>query len=1058
MNEGIKKKDLIIFPSSLSMRRYEQKLALKNGFCEKTNFTTFNIFKNKILNSSLKTFKFMSSTKKLLFLHKAIKLVFSNSSKQHNLIFPSINSYYHILLEIEKELSNLPYISKDILKWMIEFPISHRLHYIGLLYKTWNEECKKANYFDNVECNKLILSILRNDKNYWPIFLRDYESITFRDLRWLNPFEEQCVIYLSKQIHVNIESSLPLSHAFDRSDNLGQKVISEIQTSVWPIWTEDLTDAWILDNSEIINDIDLTNFDFSQSADAYGEIEDLVRRIIWYIEKNDCQYHDIAIVVPNMSLVDDIIPHVFKRFNLPYYFRRGRPASSSPLVKSFISYLSFPLNRKRDALIDLIRNPNLIFDNENELMDTYLVKQKYINCDEIDYFKNMDNLTAKDVLSILDKRVLLPDSGQDHFNFSSVQELRKILLDFNDSTFSLNEIIEIIVESLSNINISPAKNNDHGINIINIDDAVGLEYRLVCFAAQNDGLYPSTQLKNKLLNNNDRHNLKLEIEKSNKKLPVMALADSNILLEQESIKFISSLGISSDQIVFSYRATDIDGEELFPSMFYKQLWNLIGWGKNENLNLSPYNKWRIKTSKNNYFKDFYNKQKNIFSYDRKPMPGESFLIFIPKEFCHNDDELINAEILEKNIYELSNNNEYDNLFEKILTQRERDYYLKSENKIASIYNGHLKKKELIKEINNWINNQDSFSPSSLEDLSHNRYVFLLKRVFNFETVDMAEDLTNKKLVGILIHDILKNIYSDLKNDKNQLNLSNMWANFEGDTWKKSSIKKNNKSIKLLVLDSSKLEQILNFALNKSNEIIDKTINAFSEHKKALLGSTSSWLIEREKIISSVLRIVELDVICAKKRNSYPIAFELKFGPKKSTSLTLEDIPIKGCIDRIDLCFDRKNNLSEIHVIDYKSRKNNTFETNIERIKKAMDCQLVIYAFAAQNFLFGRFNNKDLNEKTKISFMEYEGINFFDRKLKDYYKDGTELILPSYFKLIPLSYPNMINEFLENLLENFRYIKMGNFSIYPYYQKFDAHEQLLRIKANPEIIKKIARSK
>ena len=119
----------------------------------------------------------------------------------------------------------------------------------------------------------------------------------------------------------------------------------------------------------------------------------------------------------------------------------------------------------------------------------------------------------------------------------------------------------------------------------------------------------------------------------------------------------------------------------------------------------------------------------------------------------------------------------------------------------------------------------------------------------------------------------------------------------------------------------------------------------------------------------------------------------------------------------------------------------------------MDCQLVIYAFAAQNFLFGRFNNKDLNEKTKISFMEYEGINFFDRKLKDYYKDGTELILPSYFKLIPLSYPNMINEFLENLLENFRYIKMGNFSIYPYYQKFDAHEQLLRIKANPEIIKK-----
>ena len=88
----------------------------------------------------------------------------------------------------------------------------------------------------------------------------------------------------------------------------------------------------------ILNDIDYTNFDFSYSADAYGEIEDLARRIIWYIEKNNCSFHNIAIIVPNLSLVDDIVPHVFKRFKLPYFFRRGRPVSSSPLVKSFISY------------------------------------------------------------------------------------------------------------------------------------------------------------------------------------------------------------------------------------------------------------------------------------------------------------------------------------------------------------------------------------------------------------------------------------------------------------------------------------------------------------------------------------------------------------------------------------------------------------------------------------------------------------------------------------------------------------------------------------------------
>ena len=39
--------DLIIFPNKLSQRRYEQNIALKNGFCNKSNFLTFEAFKIK---------------------------------------------------------------------------------------------------------------------------------------------------------------------------------------------------------------------------------------------------------------------------------------------------------------------------------------------------------------------------------------------------------------------------------------------------------------------------------------------------------------------------------------------------------------------------------------------------------------------------------------------------------------------------------------------------------------------------------------------------------------------------------------------------------------------------------------------------------------------------------------------------------------------------------------------------------------------------------------------------------------------------------------------------
>ena len=58
--------DLIIFPNKLSQRRYEQNIALKNGFCNKSNFLTFEAFKNKIFFTSDSFFNVIPKSEKLL--------------------------------------------------------------------------------------------------------------------------------------------------------------------------------------------------------------------------------------------------------------------------------------------------------------------------------------------------------------------------------------------------------------------------------------------------------------------------------------------------------------------------------------------------------------------------------------------------------------------------------------------------------------------------------------------------------------------------------------------------------------------------------------------------------------------------------------------------------------------------------------------------------------------------------------------------------------------------------------------------------------------------------
>ena len=59
-----------------------------------------------------------------------------------------------------------------------------------------------------------------------------------------------------------------------------------------------------------------------------------------------------------------------------------------------------------------------------------------------------------------------------------------------DKKLTLHNAMEVIIESLKNINILPKIKRDDGINILSFNDVDGVDYKLVCFVALNEGLFP----------------------------------------------------------------------------------------------------------------------------------------------------------------------------------------------------------------------------------------------------------------------------------------------------------------------------------------------------------------------------------------------------------------------------------------------------------------------------------------------------------------------------------------------------------------------------------------
>ena len=309
-----------------------------------------------------------------------------------------------------------------------------------------------------------------------------------------------------------------------------------------------------------------------------------------------------------------------------------------------MGWLAYPIEGNRDALIDLIRHPAIRMEMWEQQVEDLLKTHPHprLSGFELEWFKETQQLSGAEGLERLNQWIIEPE---DHFNTQALESLQRALEGLKDVILPLSELVDLLAQLLENETIRPKKSREHGIAVMNYEDAVGLEFDWVGFCCMNEGCCPEPVRQDALIHAEEREELRSELVDQQVELPMLALADPSVRMEQQRVRFLSALGMARKQVVFSYSAVNEQGGEQMCGRFYRQVWMLAGWACEHEFALSPYDEWRIKRlPEDNFLMRHAQRQKQVEPVERLPMPGESFLSWIPEALLRTEDEALQCAV------------------------------------------------------------------------------------------------------------------------------------------------------------------------------------------------------------------------------------------------------------------------------------------------------------------------------------------------------------------------------------------------------------------------------
>ncbi len=594
-----------------------------------------------------------------------------------------------------------------------------------------------------------------------------------------------------------------------------------------------------------------------------GEVQAAAKEIL-KLRKSGLAYKDIALTFRGEGGFNTKILEIFKQNEIPLNYNFSFPLFQKPFA-AFV-YNLFNLestNFAREEVLAVINSPFFAL-KQNEWAD--MVQQSGVECSITQFEEMLDGNSAQKQIFIDTLKEIkayltalkqpgsfenLAKKAKDfllkYTSQTAQTEQAEILVKITDildiiSTYSktgidakngefLEEFFSLLKEATFN-KVSSAPNAVEAADIMTLRLQ---DFKAVIILGLNEGVLPLVPKQDPALKEVYRQSLRKPLRRALQNIGYLIHTTQNRYFE-ENFLFYLALSAAQQEAVLTYKTSDLEGKTLVKSVFITMLLNVLG--KTED---------------------------DLKNFSRRPL--ERLKNDIKQEFLTKEEAAVLLALIKPNAKEVLGNllsiDEGKDLFEKLYF----DLRAISQQNSLTVFDGIIKGDSVNKIYPSY------FSPTALGTLFACPAKYLFSRIAGREKdIFLRSEIASNKQ-GTLYHDILKDFYSFIKDNKDFLNIS--WPEMQ----------------------------------NLFNNFFDKRFSKSSVGKYGLYPLL--WEVIKKKMKENLLSFIEEDLKNIQKTGLVPNDFECNV----KNTLTVENKPmtLQAKADRID----KSANSKEWNAVDYK---------------------------------------------------------------------------------------------------------------------------------------------
>lgn len=377
---------LTVHPTTVALRQFQRRQLEKTAFFDSRGHITFSALLRECaaaaltapINHSSLPLRPPSDLDRELAIVEAVA-AFRTTKAGRNGILSALapTALEETLAQLIDTISPLADHATDFLVLLARDTRTPKNPELAALYAAYARVCQSLGVADDATLNAAILALLDGPRHTWPRALREATSITFSAIRWVAPFQESVIQALASRLGDNNVTVHHILTDYEQDwwggallGNAGRLLFGDAESVSGDCASHSnatrsaIEGLLSLREGYAMQDRALAAqardcVAFSCSVGTYGEIEDLARRIAWELQDrpDPLRPEDICLVTRNLGAASDAIINVFSRFGIPYYFRRGVPVLSVPIIKSLINLARLSATRERDLFCALLQSP-----------------------------------------------------------------------------------------------------------------------------------------------------------------------------------------------------------------------------------------------------------------------------------------------------------------------------------------------------------------------------------------------------------------------------------------------------------------------------------------------------------------------------------------------------------------------------------------------------------------------------------------------------------------------------------------------------------------------------